>query len=126
MTTNGVAKGFAARDLARYESLLLDRRHQLLGDLQTMEDADAKTAPDASAASSHFAEFGSDCEASDISLSRRESESTEVQEIDDALDRIREGSFGHCEDCTLTISKDRLEAIPHARLCLNCKTAEEV
>ncbi|HLY09069.1 MAG TPA: TraR/DksA family transcriptional regulator [Planctomycetota bacterium] len=125
MTTHDVAKGFSARELARYEDLLLDRRHRLLDDLQTLEKADANGAGEIPPTSSHLADLGSDREASDISLGRRESESTEIQEIDDALDRIRDGSFGLCEDCSRLISNGRLQAIPYARLCLSCKTVEE-
>ena len=125
MGSHGVAEGFAADDLARFESLLLERRRLLLGDMQAMEDADAQGATGSSAMSSHLADLGSDREASDISLGRRESESTEIQEIDDAIERIREGSFGRCETCEKPIARERLEAIPYARLCLPCKAEEE-
>ncbi len=41
--------------------------------------------------------------------------------IDDALTRIRQGRFGTCEACGQPISKARLEAVPWARLCRDCK-----
>jgi DnaK suppressor protein len=125
MTHNGTADGFTADELAAIESVLLERRRQLLGDFRALEDADAQNAPDGSAMPSHLAELGSDLQASDISLGRRESESSEIQEIDEALARIRRGSFGLCEACETPISKARLEAIPYAGLCLACKTLEE-
>jgi RNA polymerase-binding protein DksA len=125
MGPNGLAEGFAQDDLARFEALLLERRRLLLSDMRAMEDADEKGAAQSSAMSSHLADLGSDREASDISLGRRESESTEIQEIDDAVDRIREGTFGRCETCEKPIAKERLEAIPYARLCLPCKVEEE-
>lgn len=125
MGPNGVAEGFTQDDLDRFESLLLERRRVLMSDLRTLEDADASGASETSALSSHLADLGSDREASDISLGRRESESTEIQEIDEAMERIREGSFGRCESCEKPIAKERLEAIPYARLCLPCKKEEE-
>src|SRR5579862_6072891 len=125
MGSNGVAEGFTQDDLGRFESLLLDRRRLLLRDLQTLEEGDSQNASDSAPVSSHLADLGSDREASDISLGRRESESTEIQEIDDAMERIRDGSFGLCEDCSRLISNGRLQAIPYARLCLSCKTVEE-
>ena len=48
-----------------------------------------------------------------------------LTEIDDALRRIEDGSFGTCERCGQQIHKDRLEALPYARLCLDCKRRDE-
>jgi DnaK suppressor protein len=126
MVSNGIAKKLTPHELHRFESLLLERRRLLLGDLEALEKAEAPGAAGVSAASSNVADFVSDREAFDISLGRRASESTEVQEIDEAVERIRDGSFGLCEDCNQAISRDRLEAIPYTRLCLSCKTAEEI
>ncbi len=43
-----------------------------------------------------------------------------VQQIDNALLRIREGTYGVCEKCGEPISEARLEALPYAALCINC------
>ena len=88
MATNGTVEGFTQDDLNRFEALLVERRRLLLSDLQSLEEGDARDASEVSAMSSHLADFGSDSAASDVSLGRRESESTEVQEIDDARERI--------------------------------------
>jgi RNA polymerase-binding protein DksA len=45
-----------------------------------------------------------------------------VEEIDAALAKIEAGSYGYCESCGIQIPEARLEAIPHARLCVNCKS----
>lgn len=42
-------------------------------------------------------------------------------EISAAIDRIDQGSYGRCERCGQHIPIERLEAIPTARLCVNCK-----
>jgi len=125
MTMNGTLERFTQDELARIQSMLLDRRRQLLADFQSLQDAESRNVPDASANSSHLADLGSDREASDISLGRLEAEITEIQEIDDTMERIREGSFGRCETCGKTISRERLHAIPYTRLCLPCKKEEE-
>jgi DnaK suppressor protein len=46
----------------------------------------------------------------------------EVEEIDHALARLRAGTYGNCESCGQPIPKARLKAIPHARLCVACKS----
>jgi RNA polymerase-binding protein DksA len=45
--------------------------------------------------------------------------------IDSALTRIQQGKYGLCVKCGKRIPLDRLEAIPYALMCIDCKTAEE-
>ena len=45
-----------------------------------------------------------------------------VEEIDDALRRIEDNTFGYCERCFQPIPKPRLRALPYARLCVACKS----
>ncbi|MDZ7343590.1 MAG: TraR/DksA C4-type zinc finger protein, partial [candidate division KSB1 bacterium] len=45
--------------------------------------------------------------------------------IDQALDRVEGGSYGFCQNCGQPINRERLEAVPHARLCITCKANEE-
>ncbi|MDR2797027.1 MAG: TraR/DksA family transcriptional regulator [Treponema sp.] len=45
--------------------------------------------------------------------------------IESALTRIQQGKYGLCMKCGKRIPQDRLEAIPYALMCIECKTAEE-
>jgi DnaK suppressor protein len=45
--------------------------------------------------------------------------------IDDALERIEAGTFGTCVNCGREIPPERLEALPYATLCIDCKRREE-
>lgn len=45
--------------------------------------------------------------------------------IDSALTRIQQGKYGLCIKCGKRIPQDRLEAIPYALMCIECKSAEE-
>jgi RNA polymerase-binding protein DksA len=45
--------------------------------------------------------------------------------IDSALTRIQQGKYGLCVKCGKRIPQDRLEAIPYALMCIDCKNAEE-
>jgi RNA polymerase-binding protein DksA len=45
--------------------------------------------------------------------------------IDSALTRIQQGKYGLCIKCGKRIPQERLEAIPYALMCIDCKTAEE-
>ena len=45
--------------------------------------------------------------------------------IESALTRIQQGKYGLCMKCSKRIPQDRLEAIPYALMCIDCKSAEE-
>jgi len=48
-----------------------------------------------------------------------------LEEVEDALERFEEGTYGICEDCGQEIDTARLKAIPYARLCLECQRKRE-
>ncbi|MFZ2648649.1 MAG: TraR/DksA family transcriptional regulator [Burkholderiaceae bacterium] len=49
----------------------------------------------------------------------------ELDDVEAALRRLDSGSFGDCEGCGAPIPLSRLEALPQARLCLECQSAAE-
>ncbi|MDD5604747.1 MAG: TraR/DksA C4-type zinc finger protein [Dehalococcoidales bacterium] len=48
----------------------------------------------------------------------------QINDIEDALKKFDDGSYGMCEKCGQTIVYERLEILPQARLCINCKSAK--
>ncbi|MGQ9476455.1 MAG: TraR/DksA family transcriptional regulator [Actinomycetota bacterium] len=59
----------------------------------------------------------------DLSLS--ENVKDLLQKVNEALERIDNGTYGICEMCGLPIPEERLEALPYANLCISCKQKEE-
>ncbi|MFN0062500.1 MAG: TraR/DksA family transcriptional regulator [Myxococcaceae bacterium] len=51
-------------------------------------------------------------------------EERELAEIDAALSRLEGGTFGRCERCLGAIGRQRLRAMPEARYCITCSTAD--
>ncbi|HEY2386397.1 MAG TPA: TraR/DksA family transcriptional regulator [Candidatus Binatia bacterium] len=49
-----------------------------------------------------------------------------LQAIEDALERIEEGSYGMCESCEAEIAEGRLQAMPFTRLCVQCQADREI
>jgi RNA polymerase-binding transcription factor len=45
-----------------------------------------------------------------------------IDQIDVAIAKIREGTYGQCENCGTAIPKERLKALPYAALCVKCKS----
>jgi len=56
----------------------------------------------------------------------RDRERKLIKKIDQALNRIKDGSFGVCESCGGNISVKRLQARPVTTLCIDCKTSQEI
>lgn len=60
-----------------------------------------------------------------VSISINENDQNTLRLIDDALQRIENEAFGACQHCENEIAPKRLEAIPWARLCINCQSLLE-
>lgn len=108
------------RDLKKFEKLLLERREQIVRGLDTMKGdllyqkmTDRPTS-DVDAA----AEIGTDSFERETALRVYRNESEELREIDEALKRIEDGSYGTCQGTGNPIPKKRLEAFPTARYCV--------
>lgn len=52
-------------------------------------------------------------------------EKRKLKQIDDALDRIEENTYGLCEECGVKIPKPRLKVMPFARFCVDCQEKSE-
>lgn len=108
--------------------ILEAKRRILSGDVSHMEDeALNKTGQEqASQDISNFADLGSDNFEQEFTIGLIENEAEALAEIENALQKMGEGTFGLCEGCGKKIAKIRLRAIPYARLCIECKRLEEV
>jgi len=80
---------------------------------------------EASAFGMHQADAGSDAYDRDFALSLLSQEQDALYEIDEALKRIDLGTYGVCEMCEKSIPHARLEAIPFARLTVDCQSKLE-
>jgi len=60
-----------------------------------------------------------------VNLTNRARELEEMQDVEAALERIKNGVYGTCADCGDAISQDRLEAYPTAKRCIACQNRRE-
>jgi RNA polymerase-binding protein DksA len=105
---------YAKADLDHFRQLLLERRARILSQVENMEEEALKAAGQDFSVD-HMADHGSDNFEQDFTLQLVESERKELYEIDRALNRIRQGTYGVCEGTGDSIHRARLEAIPYAR-----------
>jgi DnaK suppressor protein len=62
----------------------------------------------------------------ELGISLLEMQNRKRQLIDEALTRVAEGSYGVCAECGAEISERRLEAVPFAKLCVECQSKQEL
>ena len=120
-----------AEDVAQYKKMLLSLRERLVGKVDFMQgETLKKSRQDASGDLSnvpiHMADVGTDNYERDIMIELIQNGEEGVRNIDTALEKIEEGAFGVCELCAKKINKERLKAVPYAKLCIDCQREEEI
>lgn len=114
-----------ATEVKAFKVALEAMRARLRGDVSTMADAAlrktrSEASGDLSSMPIHMADIGSDAYEQEFTLSLMANEEGTLEQIDQALDRIRTKRYGVCEECGGVIAKKRLEAIPFAAHCIRC------
>lgn len=102
-------------DLDHYRTLLLIKRAELVGDLSAMEAEALQASGNLSNVPIHMADIGTDTYDQDFMLGLAETERKQLREIDDALQRIEDKTYGVCQMTGRTIPKSRLNAKPWAK-----------
>ena len=118
------------KDLRYFKELLLEKRAALLEDLEHIEDNSMSSTPqdssgDLSAYSYHMADLGTDAMEREKAFMFASRGGKYLDHLDAALERIKRGAFGTCQKCGEEIGRERLEAVPHATMCIQCKSAEQ-
>jgi RNA polymerase-binding transcription factor DksA len=118
-----------AKELKQFEKILLEVRerekHQLEQIQEDLDRTQVDSAHDLSAFPYHPADLGTDTAAREKNSILVTAEGDILYEIDQALRKIYDKSYGICENCEQLISKKRLEAVPYARLCISCQEKQE-
>ena len=116
---------FSKAELEQFRKMLHERRRILNGFVSRMQDEALNSRDESSSDFNHMADMGTDNFDQEFTIGLIENEEGELREIDKALKRIDEGTYGLCESCRRKIPKTRLKALPFARVCVQCKEAEE-
>ena len=121
---------FNKKELSEYKKIILKIKEKVVGDIKHIsEDTLKKSQKDASGDISgytyHMADVATDTYDREFSLGLASNEQKALYELDDALKRIEEGTFGICEECKSIMTKTRLKAVPYARLCVKCQAKRE-
>jgi len=119
-------KRFLAKDLKVFREILINLKEDLLNKIRdisedTLMKSQKDISGDISGYSLHMADVASDNYERDFNLNLMSNEHKILFQIDEALKRIEDKTYGICLSCNKNIAKGRLKAIPYARYCAKCK-----
>jgi len=113
----------------QFRQLLITERAKCAAEIRSIAE-DASKSPreasgDLSAYTVHMADMSADTYERELSMSIISSEQEILYQIDDALKRLDDGSYGICQQCNRPIVMSRLRAVPYASLCIGCQRLKE-
>ena len=132
-------KGYSAKELDYFKQLILEKRKEILEELSILKEnmMDVTTGEYASENSTYsmHMEQGTDAMEREKTFLFASREGKFLNYLDDALRRIEKGTYGFCIECIdepkylcktcPLIPKERLEAVPHAQMCVECKNIKQ-
>ena len=130
-STTTKSKGLNKKQLLYFEKRLLDERKRVLKELgradETFGASMQASDGDLSSYSFHMADQGTDAMEREKAFLMASKEGRFLWHIDEALRRLYRSpeTFGKCHQCGNDIAFERLDALPHARYCIDCKQREE-
>jgi len=110
-------KAIDKKTLARFKKILLKEREEIVGDVKHTYESSKEMGQDGI---QDIGDEAANIYNKQILLSLNESERMRLHEVDEALDRIKTGTYGVCEECGGAISLKRLEVRPVAKYCVPC------
>lgn len=118
--------GYTKTELEQFKKIIMEKRNEILEELESLKSSmmDVTTGQyeaENSTYSLHM-EQGTDAMEREKTFLFASREGKFLNYLDDALKRIEQGTYGFCTECGNLIDKERLEAVPHAHLCITCKT----
>jgi len=112
-----------------YRDLLMNERKKVMKIIEGIDENLSKNIRDAvgnvSSYATHLADLGTDSDEREKETYMLDRELRNLKNIDNALKRIHEKTYGVCNYCGEDISSTRLKAIPYTEFCINCKRNEE-
>jgi RNA polymerase-binding protein DksA len=119
----------SAIDTDRFREALLDERRRVEAALQNLHDETRGTlyedAGEETAFDNHLADTATETYDRELEYTLEENAEHVLVEIDAALKRIENGTYGMCTNCDGQIPEERLEALPWATLCIGCQRQQE-
>ena len=120
----------SAVDTERFRGILEEERQRVLDAINYLHEETPGSLEDETEeivgnSDNHLGDTATATLDREIDYSLEENSEHVLRAIDAALQRIEDGTFGMCETCGQPISEERLEAIPYATQCIDCRRKGE-
>jgi DnaK suppressor protein len=121
----------SAVDTEHFRELLLEKRQAVVEALDYLHKENPRSLEEetgelvSGSADQHMADTATETVDREIDYTLEETDGRLLAAIDAALGRIENGTYGICVNCGAQIAPERLEAMPWATLCIDCKRKEE-
>jgi len=115
-------------DTERFRRILLDERQRVTSTIEHLHEANSGSLEDETEEETydnHLADSATATLNREIDYTLEENSEHVLDGINDALERIEDGTFGTCARCGKQIAEERLEAIPYATRCIDCQRLVE-
>jgi RNA polymerase-binding protein DksA len=115
-------------DHKAFKERLLAERERVLGEISELEAELSISLEDSSGESpydQHMAETAGATLDREIDLSLQDNARGTLAQVDRALEKLEEGTYGICDKCGKPIGEGRLEIAPYSALCVDCKRLQE-
>ncbi len=118
------------KELERFKKVLLKKREDVITEISditkdTLSKSQREASGDLSGYSFHMADQASDNYDREFSLNLASDNQKIIYAIDEALQRIKDKTYGKCLECSKAISLKRLRAVAYATLCISCQRKKE-
>jgi len=128
--TKKAAGKMSAKSQLEFKKLIIKLKDTILDDIKhiaedTLKKSQKEAAGDISGYTYHMADVATDTYDREFSMGIASNDRQFLYELEDALKKIDEGTYGTCESCKLLIAKTRLKAVPYAKLCVKCQEKKE-
>lgn len=118
-------------DMNKYKNQLLEEKNKLTNLIEEMQDntvfgntrnhtSERYSSGELSSYDNHIADIGTDVFMQDMQNSLTTHEKGKLGQVESALSKIENGTYGNCDICHMNIDEDRLDIIPETGLCANC------
>ncbi|MBC8175691.1 MAG: TraR/DksA C4-type zinc finger protein [Candidatus Marinimicrobia bacterium] len=124
-------KKLSKKKLAEFEKIILKMQNRALVEMGYIKESSLNNSSSLdvttrdSTYAYHMADVGTDSHEREKAFFWFTREGKFIRYLEEALERVRDGTYGFCKGCGTSIPEERLKEVPHTQLCVSCKNQQD-